>query len=137
MKKLALTAALLSMSLSAFAMSDLSGTYNCQGYDTYAKTNFTTTMVFKSTGKDIYNISEVNTKNKNLSDKSVAIQTPHGLAVAYQYGSPMAINNNATFGVQIMKVSHGGKVISGPWVDYETMVPGKETCTRVASAANS
>lgn len=140
MKKLGfvITSTLLGLSISAFAApKDLTGTYICKGYDSYAKANFTTTMTLQATAKNVYRIFEQSTSTKSVSDQSIALQSGELLAVAYQYNQPLAANNNATFGVQAMKISNHGKTISGPWVDYQTNVPGTETCTKISSNVNS
>lgn len=125
--KIVFSATILSLSSLTFALPDITGNWQCKGYDPFQKKEMTVSGEIKKTG-DTYSL--VNWKNEGSSDarSGTALHNSHlknSLAVMFWS------NENAEdvgFGLYQIKSNNQ---IEGKWTMKNGQVAIAETCKRV------
>lgn len=127
MKKILFVSFLL-FNINAFAQAtDISGAYNCTGYDPNNHVAFQTVMMVKNMG-GVYQITEINKQNPKITGTEVAIPFASGnqFALAYQYDA-----DPKNFGVQALTLNPSTQTLSGSWVQAGQTALGTEVCQKL------
>ena len=105
---------------------NITGTYLCTGNDpTVSPAAFTQKMIITKQG-DAYPIIEAD-GGTIVHYKQFGILTGDTLSVAYQ------ATDSKEFGVQVFKIGHHGKKLSGPYMYWDRFDrKGSETCEKIS-----